>query len=93
MGSCGKPPAAGWCSGANHKPKVAAQSGYEGLCKACYRKKHPRKYQAKLMARKKQCSICDRSGDLQQGICRPCFRARRCEMPDCTWVNAKSDAV
>eukprot|EP00973_Karenia_brevis_P061740 8586515-Karenia_brevis.AAC.1 len=65
MASCGKPPAHGWCKGINHK-KVAAQSGYDGLCKACYRKKHPRKYQAKMMARKKQCSICERMDDLQQ---------------------------
>eukprot|EP00973_Karenia_brevis_P041238 5705483-Karenia_brevis.AAC.1 len=31
--------------------------------------------------------------DLQQGMCRPCLRARRCEMPDCTWVNTKTDAI
>eukprot|EP00973_Karenia_brevis_P085568 11872009-Karenia_brevis.AAC.1 len=46
-----------------------------------------------MMARKKQCSICARVGDLQQGMCRPCLRARRCEVLDCAWVNTKQDAI
>ena len=33
-------PAAGWCK-STHRPRVAAQSGYDGYCKACFRDPTP----------------------------------------------------
>ena len=82
----GKTPRAGWCVGM-HRPPKPAQSGYRGLdgrpyCKACYRQRSPERYEAMKQARKHKCGDCGLVKDLVGGICRPCKRARGCELCD-----------
>jgi hypothetical protein len=54
--SAPKKPLYGWCAG-KHSPRKPAQSGYADAarnryCKACYKKKFPKEYEAKQSARK-----------------------------------------
>ena len=71
-------PKAGWCEN-HHRPRKAAQSGYDGYCKACYKKKHPKKYEAKVEKRKALCFYCGHARDLSaKGLCKPCSKARSC---------------
>jgi len=84
-------PAAGWCKN-HHRPPKAAQSGYDGYCKACYKKEHPRKYKAKVKNRKGPCSYCGQARDLSaKGLCKPCSKARSC--PQCSQVNLDRGAA
>ncbi len=73
-------PAAGWCR-TKHKPPKAAQSSFDGYCKACFKAKHPRLYAATQKCRKKICKFCNKAGDTSaDGFCRPCVRARSCDV-------------
>ena len=81
-----KTPAAGWCKTAHTPDPKAAQSGYRGYCKPCFRSLFPDEYTAKQNRRKKSCTMC---GNVQEmvanGLCRPCHRSRSCET--CHGVN------
>ncbi len=66
------------------------QSGYQDLCKPCFRKKHPRQYAAKVEGRKKTCAHCLEKKELSGEFCRPCRRARSCS--ECGAVNVKKTA-
>ena len=85
-------PAAGWCR-AKHTPAKAAQSGFDGYCKSCYKEKHPKKYAAKVSGRKVKCKFCSKLRESGGGnLCKPCMRARSCE--SCAASNlAKSSAI
>ena len=86
-----KPPSAGWCR-SKHRPKKAAQSGFDGYCKACYREKHPRKYAAKSAGRKKMCVSCSEVCEIgRANLCRPCLRARSCD--SCDAVSLRKSAA
>ena len=90
-----KTPAAGWCCG-NHRPRVAAQSGYvdskgNPYCKICYRESCPRLYAAKQKKRQAECRYCGEMRELKQGFCRPSHKARGCN--GCGEFNTESDAV
>ena len=91
-------PRAGWCKGFSkkHKPKLAAQSGYDGYCKACYVKAFPRKAAAKVAARKDKqhaCSVCDTLRELTDGVCKPCRRSFGCREKGCNHINRDTDAA
>ena len=86
----GAHPAAGWCK-IRHRPLRAAQTGYEGYCKACYRQFFPERHQEKQTARKRKCPYCLHELELQSnGFCKACTRARSCQT--CGEVNRASSA-
>ena len=90
------PPAAGWCKTKGCKTKdnnrKPAQSGLDGYCKICFRKKFPAQHSAMQQRRFKVCSICEESKDLTaEGICKPCKKTRSCE--SCSLVNLDKSAV
>ena len=67
---CSQQPLYGWCSGRHPAPKPA-QSGMEGLCKVCYKEKHPLKYANIVAGRKRRCVICLRFGEMvQRDLCK-----------------------
>ena len=71
-------PRTGWCL-TKHKPPKAAQSGYEGYCKTCYKEKFPEKHAAKLQRRNKPCPCCGQCLDLRaNGYCKSCITSRSC---------------
>ena len=84
-------PTQGWCK-TRHRPQRAAQSGYDGYCKPCYKKFFPEQHAAKQTHRKLSCSYCGESREVSMdGFCKPCKRARSCDK--CEEVNADSSAV
>ena len=88
----GKPhtPTNGWCK-TKHRPKKAAQSGYCGYCKSCFREKFPKKYEDKQQRRKKLCFYCQDAKEIQSnGFCKPCTSARSCDQ--CASVNVDKEA-
>ena len=81
----------GWCT-AGHSSPQRAQSGYDGLCKVCYRAAYPDLYAMKVASRKKCCGICGNMRELvQRDLCRPCYRSRLCD--GCGSVNRLSNAT
>ena len=89
------PPLYGWCKG-KHRPKVPAQSGHRGYCKACFGKLFPDEAKGKSAARKKQCSICRGSSEMADAklkICKPCYKARKCWNDGCANVNLDRKAL
>lgn len=83
-------PRYGWCRTA-HKPLKAAQSGFSGYCKKCFKEKWPKDYAAKLTRRKNTCVLCGSSAEVSPGgHCKPCLRARCCD--GCGSVNTDPEA-
>ena len=69
-----------------------AQSGHDGYCKTCFKKKFPKKYADKQARRQQKCVVCSQVRELvQKDICRPCFRARSCDK--CGAVNRHKQAL
>jgi len=86
-----KPPSAGWCR-TSHRPPKAAQSGYDGYCKPCFRLLFPKKHAVKLKGRLKPCQFCHEIKDIQKnGFCKTCTRARSCD--SCGTVNEDTAAT
>ncbi len=85
------PPLHGWCR-TKHRPKKAAQSGFDGYCKACFRQYFPKKHATKLAQRAKtKCGFCKKLVDgCQNDVCSPCFLARSCD--GCSAVNLNASA-
>ena len=82
------PPAAGWCI-TRHRPKRAAQSGYDFFCKTCYRDLFPERHAAKQKKRKHTCRFCMATKDLARGACKSCTRMRTCSA--CQATNDADD--
>ena len=80
-----------WCR-TRHSPRVPAQSGHGGYCKACFAKRFPREHAKKQKGRLKLCSHCGNQRQVTSvGFCKPCTKARSCNV--CFAVNADSSAV
>ena len=78
-------PKYGWCK-TRHTPRKPAQSGHLGYCKACYKKKFPRKFAIKKKTRSKPCPYCGNQRELTvAGFCKPCTKSRSCK--SCSAVN------
>ena len=57
--------------------KAPAATGHDDYCKRCYKKRHPRSYQAKAKPRK-GCVVCGVVMELsKRGVCKPCRSAGR----------------
>ena len=87
----------GWCAGKHPARKPApAQSGYvdragNRYCKACFREKFPKLYEAKQSGRKKSCQRCGDVAELAGGFCRPCKRKYQCT--SCSKMCPSKDPV
>lgn len=68
-----------------------AQTGYDGFCKGCFRKRFPKQYAEKDLRRKKVCPVCGLGRELIGGVCKPCARARKCK--GCGDVNRDPSAA
>ena len=57
--------------------EVAAQSGYDGYCKRCFKTLFAALHRAKQLQRLKPCIACMQLKELYAtGLCKPCTRAR-----------------
>ena len=85
-----KTPLYGWCR-TRHRPLKAAQSGYDGYCKLCFKELFPKAYAKKQGGRKGTCTFCGEAADIARaGFCKSCVRARSCD--ECGEVSCDVNA-
>ncbi len=70
-----KTPAAGWRLN-KHRPKKAAQSGYDGYCKVCFQERFPKRCDKKQLRRKKHCVFLQKGGrNVSMGLLQALFQS------------------